>query len=813
MNFQDGAIADVFKETHRIGEWVVNFDELVDRRLLSNNGVSVIRHIHDRHVDRNIVVSTQSDARLLRVLLRKRLERIAPGICAGSDEVIVSLIDRANALSGQVVMRAARYGHYANELLGVVLSMEQLRASLGGGDLPVGWFCLDDFATWFGQREEQIADIMAIAPRIENGRPVLKVAISESKFVGSAGYRSQARKSVKQLVETVRRIDRALDPEHSRIDREIWLHRLGDFMLEGMEPFPHGDANGWDLHKWSDEVRRDSVPVEIVGFSHVFVHDDNEYVDAGGSTPLKDAAHCKQQIFDKTLVADALRSFASSGGAPGAADEPKSEDWADALVSIRTSSPGDSKKKQDAPAGQTDPRPDSNGGAATRSGGTAGDSGEEESGTGRGAPDPPVTARKETPAAAGGPDEHAPEPRLAWPSGEVAAWVGAGRASDEEDGESRTWLESTVKVVQRALRGYGMTAGFVGARLTPNAALVRLRGSDDLTVPKVERKRQELLTSHGVDVITVLAAPMEVVIMIARPERTVLRLRDLWRQRELPPSAPAMNTSLLLGARESDGELLYLNVAGDFAGQPTHGPHTLIAGETGSGKGVLVQCLLLDICATNSPAQAQIQMIDPKAGIDFPWLRSMPHAGGDLITEQGSAIQALEALVAEMERRNRLLSKAGVTNLRAYNRKAGSDEQLARVWLFHDEIADWMMISEYRDAVELNANRLGVKARAAGINLVFVTQRPDKDALPMQLRANLANRLVLKVADKRNSVLVLDEPGAERLLGRGHLAAKLSGEGKVILAQVPFASPEEIAGLAELIRRAYAGSDSQSAGD
>ena len=812
VNFQDGAIGRVFEEIHRIGEWAVNFDELVDRRLLTNNGVRVIRHIHDRGVDRNIVVSTTSDAHLLRVLLHKRLERIAPGICTGSSEIIDSLIERANALSGQVVMRAARYGHYANELLGVVLSMEQLRASLGGGDLPVGWFCLDDFATWFGQREEQIADIMAIAPRIEDGRPVLKVAISESKFVGSAGYKSQARKSAKQLVETVRRIDRALDPQHSRIDREIWLHRIGEFMLEGMEPFRQDDENGWDLHRWSDEVRRDGVRIEIAGFSHVFVHDDDEYVDAGGSTPLKDAVHCKQQIFDRPRVADALRSFASSGGTIASAVEPNREDWEDALVSIRTSAVGSSDDEKAEPAGKPAPRPASNGSTETRPSGIAEDSGEATSATSGTAPGPPVATHEETPADRGWPDERSEEPHMTWPSEEVAAWVSAGRASDQEDGESRAWLQSTVKVVQRALRGYGMTAGFVGARLTPNAALVRLRGSDDLTVPKVERKRQELLTSHGVDVITVLAAPMEVVIMVARPKRTVLRLRDLWRQRELPPSAPATNTSLLLGSRESDGELLYLNVAGDFAGQPTHGPHTLIAGETGSGKGVLVQCLLLDICATNSPAQAQIQMIDPKAGIDFPWLRSMPHAVGDLITERSSAIHTLEALVAEMERRNRILAEAEVTNLRGYNRKVGPDEQLARIWLFHDEIADWMMIREYRDAVELNANRLGVKARAAGINLVFVTQRPDKDALPMQLRANLTNRLVLKVADKKNSVLVLDEAGAERLLGRGHLAAKLSGEGKMILAQVPFASSEEIVELAELIRQAHAGPDHQTGG-
>ena len=390
-----------------------------------------------------------------------------------------------------------------------------------------------------------------------------------------------------------------------------------------------------------------------------------------------------------------------------------------------------------------------------------------------------------------------------WASPDLAAWIRAVRVSGEDDEEAREWLGSTVKSLQRALRGYDMAAEVVGARLTPNAALVRLRGSDDLTVLKVEKRRQELLTSHAIEIINVLPAPMEVVIMVARRSRTILRLRDLWRQRVPPPGVPGWNTSLLLGACEADGELLYLNVGDGFGGLQPHGPHTLIAGETGSGKGVLVQCLLLDICATNSPAYARIRMIDPKAGIDFPWLREMPHLDGDLITDREMAVEALEALVVEMERRNRLLAAAGVTKLSQYNRRVEPGERLPRIWLFHDELADWMMIRDYREAVELNANRLGVKARAAGINLVLVTQRPDKDALPMQLRANLSNRLVLKVADRRNSELVLDEAGAERLLGQGHLAAKLSGEGKIIFAQVPFIDEDETMEVAGVIARAW----------
>ncbi len=799
VNFRDGEIDSIFSQTHKIGEWVVNFDELVDRRLLSNNGIQVIRHIRDKQVDRNVVVSTTSKPRLLRVLLRNRLESIDPSLISKDESIVDQLIDQANQLSGQVVMRAARYGHYANELLGIVLSMEEIRNGIGNTSLPIGWYFLDDFASWFGQREEQIADILAIAPRMVNGEPVLKVAISEAKFVTSRGYRLHAKKSAKQLEETVARLGRAIDPDHNRIDREMWLDRLGDFMIEGMEPFESEQLNGWSLHKWSAEVRQDNIQIQLAGFSHVFVHDNDENVDGGSATPIKGMTHCTQQVFDKASVSAAFRAFFEKSELSEKQPDSCDDSWSEALGSIKNvDNAGDvvlenfETEEQKRP--NSDLEQDRQESVATISHSGSGNSTYIPSG--EDLPIEPTSTDSED-------KPELPDKLLEmWPSRELAEWVNRGSASEEDDEQAMVWLDRTVKALQKALRGYEMTAELIGSRLTPNAALVRFRGSDDLTVPKVEKKRQELLTSHAVEVINVLAAPMEVVIMVKRPNRAILELRDLWRRRQLPSSAPESNTSLLLGAKESDGEILYLNVGEEFGGHQPHGPHTLIAGETGSGKGVLVQSLLLDICATNSPDKARIRMIDPKAGIDFPWLRNMPHLDGDLITEQDEAIHALEELVGEMERRNRLLAEAGVTKLDNYNKKVTSAEQLPRIWLFHDELADWMMIPEYRDAVDLNASRLGVKARAAGINLILITQRPDKDALPMQLRANLTNRLVLKVADRKNSILVLDEPGAERLLGRGHLAAKLSGEGKVILAQVPFASEEEMADLASLIMNA-----------
>ncbi|EFA5092069.1 FtsK/SpoIIIE domain-containing protein [Escherichia coli] len=809
INLRNGDISSIFTQTHKIGEWVVNFDELVDRRLLSNNGVRVIRHIRDKQIDRNIVVSTTSKSKLLRVLIKERLDRLDSAIVTDEPLVIDKFIDQANILSGQVVMRAARYGQYANELLGIVLSMEEIRKSIGNLELPIGWFFLDDYASWFGQREEQIADIMAIAPRIVNGEPVLKVAISEAKFVSSSVYKTQAKKSAKQLEDTVARIGRAIDPNRKRIDRDIWLNRIGDFMIEGIEPFDSKLMNGWDLHKWSDEVRQDNIPIQLIGLSHIFVHDDDEYVDSTNAMSIfiKGMPHCAQLIFDKSCVVGAIRDFAKKGSNPLAEEGMEKCTWRDALVSrvIEVESSRDSIsercdkddklklfefKESQQPKNVHSLMVKIEGNPDLFPSLELGELGELD--------ELCADSLKDNIRA------DALEELLAkWPSKQLAEWVSNGILSEEDDENTKAWLDNTVKVLQRALRGYEMTAELLGARLTPNAALIRFRGSDDLTVPKVEKKRQELLTSHAVDVINVLAAPMEIIIMVKRPYRAILRLQDLWRRRQLPLTAPNSNTSLLLGARETDGELLYLNVSSEFGGHQQHGPHTLIAGETGSGKGVLVQSLLLDICATNSPEKARIRMIDPKAGIDFPWLRNMPHLDGDLITERDEAVSVLEELVAEMERRNRLLAEAGVTKLDNYNSRVPTSEQLPRIWLFHDELADWMMIPEYRDAIDLNASRLGVKARAAGINLVLITQRPDKDALPMQLRANLTNRLVLKVADKKNSILVLDEPGAEKLLGRGHMAAKLSGEGRVILAQVPFASESEIAELANIIQKAW----------
>ena len=337
-----------------------------------------------------------------------------------------------------------------------------------------------------------------------------------------------------------------------------------------------------------------------------------------------------------------------------------------------------------------------------------------------------------------------------------------------------------------------MQAKIVGSRLTPNAALIRFMGSDRLRVEDIEARQSALLTTHGLRIISLSPLPGEIVVGVARPQRQIVSLWDVWSRREVNRNAEGVNTSFVLGLKELDGDILYLNLGGSFAGGQQHEPHTLVAGATGSGKSVLIQALLLDIAATNPSSLAHIYLIDPKMGVDYSAIERLPHLQKGVIVDQASAVEVMEGLVSEMERRYELFRKYGARDIRSFNTKVTGNDRLPYIFLVHDEFAEWMLTDEYKASVTSNVSRLGVKARAAGMHLIFAAQRPDSNVMPMQLRDNLGNRLILKVASVGTSEIALGVKGAEQLLGLGHLAAKLSGEPAIIFAQAPFLSDDDI---------------------
>jgi hypothetical protein len=192
--------------------------------------------------------------------------------------------------------------------------------------------------------------------------------------------------------------------------------------------------------------------------------------------------------------------------------------------------------------------------------------------------------------------------------------------------------------------------------------------------------------------------------------------------------------------------------------------------------------------------------VDPKQGVDYFAFEDLPHLEGGIVDRQEEALARIRALVDEMDTRYALMRRARAANVWLYNERVSPAERLPTLWLIHDEFAEWMLIEEYKQGVASAVQRLGVKARAAGIHLVFAAQRPEANVMPMQLRANLGNRLVLRVDSEGTSEIALGDKGAERLLARGHLLAKLEGLPSLVYAQVPYATPDEIDELVRIIQ-------------
>jgi S-DNA-T family DNA segregation ATPase FtsK/SpoIIIE len=224
-------------------------------------------------------------------------------------------------------------------------------------------------------------------------------------------------------------------------------------------------------------------------------------------------------------------------------------------------------------------------------------------------------------------------------------------------------------------------------------------------------------------------------------------------------------------------------------------PHLLIAGTTGSGKSVGINAMILSLLYRNSPDELKFVMIDPKM-LEFSIYNDIPHLLTPVITEPKKAIVTLNAMVKEMERRYKLMAKARVKNIENYNQK--SDEKLPYIVIIIDELADLMMTSG-KD-VEYSIARLAQMARASGIHLIVATQRPSVDVVTGLIKANLPSRISFKVGQKIDSKVILDQFGAESLLGRGDMLFTPPGISGLIRLHAPFTTEEEIEKIVEFLK-------------
>nr|WP_026682289.1 FtsK/SpoIIIE domain-containing protein [Priestia megaterium] len=781
ISFQNSETKNIFEESHKLGEWVANYDELLDRRLLKSQGVNVIKYQHNKTNGPNLVVSTTTSLKLLKIIIKRKFKSLNLGINDDDIEWLTDLfINEANELSGDIVLRAAKIGRYTSELMGVVLSKLITQEEVEKEE-SIGWYFLDDYANWLGKKEEQIADILAISPFEKNGKYYLKLLVTEAKFVDIKNLSNSKKISKKQLIDTVSRIDQALFGKPIRLDRGLWLSKISDLLVEGTIFMQNSSIS---IEKWRELIRTGEVEIEIKGYSHVFVPtSDNTGSIESEQTKVNDIESSYQEVYSRDSVRELILSILEKKPLYTVrskfATEVTWRNFNPSLPNLTQENEQDFENETDDVQEGVDQTSDNIDTADSDS------------------------VKKEeksynTQANLESEDERTNNEHL---DNNLHEWITDNVVTQDQSSSDREWLSSVVNSLKTALATYNLQGKVLESRLTPNAAIVRLKGTDRLRVEDIEKKKSQLLTTHALNIINVLPQPGEIVVFIERPERETISLANVWNNRSLKGDLKGTNLNFVMGVKEVDGELLYLNLGGPFGGLEQHAPHTLIAGETGSGKSVLIQTLILDICATNSTNTAKIYLIDPKYGVDYQNLEDLPHLTEGIVIDQKRASEILEELVNEMESRYLMFRKYKVPNLKEYNEKVPEDKKLPFIYLIHDEFADWMLIPEYKSIVSSTVQRLGVKARAAGIHLIFAAQRPDKDALPMQLRDNLGNRLILKVGSIGTSEISLGEKGAENLLGKGHLVARLLGEPNLIYAQVPFISSNDIYDVSQVIKK------------
>ena len=385
------------------------------------------------------------------------------------------------------------------------------------------------------------------------------------------------------------------------------------------------------------------------------------------------------------------------------------------------------------------------------------------------------------------------------------------RAPDDGQGYSQESLDEISQLLEAKLQDFGVDAQVVSVLPGPVVTRFEVQPAAGVKVQKISALAKDLARSLAVisvRIVEIIPGKSVVGIEIPNKRREMVRLKEIFTAKEYETSASPL--SLALGK--------------DIAGVPvvadiSRMPHLLIAGTTGSGKSVGVNAMLLSILYKSGPEEVRLILVDPKM-LELSVYEGIPHLLAPVVTDMKEAAQALNWCVAEMERRYKLMAALGVRNLKGFNTKVRQAQEqgepiadplcdgdeageggeapeslpelqpLPFILVVIDEFADMMMIVGKK--VEQLIARIAQKARAAGIHLVLATQRPSVDVITGLIKANIPARLSFQVATKVDSRTILDQGGAEQLLGHGDMLYQPPGTSVPVRVHGAFVSDEEV---------------------
>nr|WP_329604970.1 DNA translocase FtsK 4TM domain-containing protein [Spartinivicinus ruber] len=395
-------------------------------------------------------------------------------------------------------------------------------------------------------------------------------------------------------------------------------------------------------------------------------------------------------------------------------------------------------------------------------------------------------------------------------AGQVSGDMPAATLLDEPDtgnrkGFSTEDLETLSELLEVKLKDFNVVAEVVAVHPGPVITRFEIQPAAGVKVSKITNLAKDLARSLAVvsvRVVEVIPGKSVVGIEIPNEDREIVYFSEVINSKAYQASDSPL--SLALG-HDISGQAVVVNLA--------KMPHLLVAGTTGSGKSVGVNSMLLSMLFKASPEELRLIMVDPKM-LELSIYEGIPHLLAPVVTDMKEASNALRWCVAEMERRYKLMAKLGVRNIAGFNRKvkdankAGepipdplhqpvSEDDLAPgleplpfIVVVIDEFADMMMIVGKK--VEELIARLAQKARAAGIHMILATQRPSVDVITGLIKANIPTRISFQVSSKIDSRTILDQGGAEQLLGHGDMLYLPPGTGVPIRVHGAFVSDDEV---------------------
>ena len=361
-------------------------------------------------------------------------------------------------------------------------------------------------------------------------------------------------------------------------------------------------------------------------------------------------------------------------------------------------------------------------------------------------------------------------------------------------------------LLEHTFAQFGMTVEVVQIDTGPVVTQYEIELQPGLRVKKVMALADDLaiaMRAPSVRIVPSIPGRSTVGVEVPNERRAKVGLREMMQ----------------LGGDKFEDMRLPLFLGKDVKGHPliydlAKMPHLLIAGRTGTGKSVCLNALILSILMTRSPEQVRMLMIDPKM-VELSLYADIPHLMHPVVTDMKKAEALLAWAVDKMEQRYELLARCGVRHIDSFNNLSREDAlkrykpesdadaaQLPRsmpfILIFADEMADLMMTSGKE--VEAHIIRLAAKSRAVGIHLVLATQKPTVDVITGLIKSNLPARIAFQVASQSDSRVVLDENGADKLLGNGDMLFLYPGTSRVARSQGTFVSDEEVTGVTEFLK-------------